>query len=82
MAQLQKERVAATQTILTLRTGLHRRCARLGDRSYQSQLEPALHPMPEMRFVSVPVGSYDKLLDVRVPSPDTTLYFVAIQLRP
>ncbi len=43
------------------------------DRSCRSELEQALHAMPDVRFVGVTVGSYDMLLEVWLSSPDALL---------
>jgi Lrp/AsnC family transcriptional regulator for asnA, asnC and gidA len=50
------------------------------DRSYQRQIEEALHGMPEVRFVGLTLGSYDVILEVWLPSTDKLLDFLTHQL--
>lgn len=52
------------------------------DRSYQRQIEEALHQMPEVRFVGITLGSYDVILEVWLPTPDALLTFLAERLSP
>ena len=50
------------------------------DRSYQRQIEEALHGMPEGRFVGLTLGSYDVMLEVWLPSTEMLLDFLTNQL--
>jgi Lrp/AsnC family transcriptional regulator for asnA, asnC and gidA len=52
------------------------------DRSYQRQVEQALHGMPEVRFVGLTLGSYDAILEVWLASTDALLAFLTDQISP